>query len=90
MQEIQSNAHSSQAQHAQDDYFKGRGAQLNTPNPYLKQSYVQEHFEGLDEPLLSHQKTELRFETLKTWWECVTFHYCMSYQLQVFTVSLDS
>ena len=34
-----------------EDFFKGRGAQGNTSNPYLKQEYVTEHFEGLDEAL---------------------------------------
>ena len=35
----------------EDEYLKGRGAQYNTHNPYAKHEYVQEHFEGLDEPL---------------------------------------
>ena len=39
--------------------FKGRGAQLNSQNPYLRQSYVEEHVEGLDEPLLSDSETEI-------------------------------
>lgn len=38
--------------------MKGRGAQYNPQNPYLKQEYVAEHVEGLDEPLLSNSKTE--------------------------------
>ncbi|MCB0820086.1 MAG: PA0069 family radical SAM protein [Bacteroidetes bacterium] len=29
--------------------IKGRGAQLNTKNPFLKQGYALEHFEGIDE-----------------------------------------
>jgi len=48
-----------------DDYFKGRGAQLNTHNPFSKQSYVQEHMEMIDEPLLSNSKTQLFYETPK-------------------------
>jgi DNA repair photolyase len=41
-----------------DDFLKGRGAQYNPQNPYLKQAYVAEHVEGLDEPMLSNSKTE--------------------------------
>lgn len=40
------------------DYFKGRGAQVNTHNPYLKNAYVTEHIEGLDEPIFENSKTE--------------------------------
>jgi DNA repair photolyase len=43
-------------------YFKGRGAQLNTPNKFLQRAYVEEHIEGLDEPLLSNVKTQLFYE----------------------------
>jgi DNA repair photolyase len=49
-----------------DEYLKGRGAQLNTDNPYLKHSYVTEHIEGLDEPLLSNEKTQFLLEYPKT------------------------
>jgi DNA repair photolyase len=41
-----------------EDYLKGRGAQYNPNNPYLKQEYVAEHVEGLDEPMLSNSRTE--------------------------------
>ncbi|WP_242918379.1 PA0069 family radical SAM protein [Pontibacter liquoris] len=41
-----------------EEYLKGRGAQYNPVNPYLKQTYVAEHLEGLDEPMLSNSKTE--------------------------------
>ncbi len=34
------------------NFQKGRGAQKNADNPYLKRSYVTEHVEGLDEPFL--------------------------------------
>ncbi|MFN8144180.1 MAG: PA0069 family radical SAM protein [Bacteroidia bacterium] len=38
-----------------DKLLKGRGAQLNTKNKYLRNELVTEHIEGLDEPLeLSH------------------------------------
>nr|WP_148561819.1 PA0069 family radical SAM protein [Pontibacter korlensis] len=40
------------------DYLKGRGAQYNPNNPYLKQEYVAEHVEGLDEQMLSNSNTE--------------------------------
>jgi DNA repair photolyase len=44
------------------DYFQGRGSQINTANPYLKQQYVREHIEGLDEEMLSNSKTEFFME----------------------------
>lgn len=46
-------------------YIKGRGAQLNTHNHYLKDKYVTEHIEGLDEEWLSNSKTEYYFENPK-------------------------
>lgn len=49
-----------------DDYLKGRGAQLNTTNRFRKQEYVAEHIEGLDEPLLSNEKTQFLIEHPKT------------------------
>ncbi|PRY04279.1 DNA repair photolyase [Pontibacter ummariensis] len=45
-----------------EDYLKGRGAQYNPANPYLKQNYVAEHTEGLDEPMLTNSKTEFLLE----------------------------
>ncbi len=44
------------------NYLKGRGAQLNTTNPFSKLTYVTEHIEGLDEPLITNQKTEYYYE----------------------------
>ena len=35
-----------------NDYRRGRGSQIQTKNPFLKQEYVTEHFEGLDEEFL--------------------------------------
>jgi len=32
-----------------ENYFKGRGAQINTHNKFLKDKYVQEHAEGIDD-----------------------------------------
>jgi DNA repair photolyase len=46
----------------QSDYFRGRGAQVNTDNRFLKGRYVTEHDEVLDEPLLSDAKTQILFE----------------------------
>ncbi|MBA3972280.1 MAG: PA0069 family radical SAM protein [Bacteroidetes bacterium] len=43
-------------------YFNGRGAQLNTSNKFLKNRYVEEHDEMLDEPLLSDSKTQILYE----------------------------
>jgi len=47
------------------EYFKGRGAQVNTHNKFLKNKYVLEHIEGLDEPLLENTATRLFVETPK-------------------------
>jgi DNA repair photolyase len=47
------------------DFFKGRGAQVNTHNKFLKSKYVLEHVEGLDEPLLENTATQLFMETPK-------------------------
>ncbi|MFT2009904.1 PA0069 family radical SAM protein [Pontibacter sp. 13R65] len=45
-----------------EEFLKGRGAQYNPANPYLKQEYVAEHVEGLDEPMLFNTKTEYLVE----------------------------
>lgn len=47
------------------DFFKGRGAQVNTHNKFLKSKYVAEHTEGIDEPMLEDSKTQLFEETAK-------------------------
>src|SRR4051812_34566590 len=44
------------------DFLKGRGAQLNTKNKFLKQELVTEHIEGLDEKLELNHTTEYLFE----------------------------
>ena len=49
-----------------DDYFKGRGAQLKTHNRFLKNEYVTEHIEGVDEPLLTSPATQLFYEQPKS------------------------
>lgn len=41
------------------EYFKGRGAQVNTHNKFLKNKYIREHIEGLDEELLENTATEI-------------------------------
>lgn len=46
-------------------YFKGRGAQSNTKNPYLKNEYVAEHIEGIDEVKLENSATKYFYETPK-------------------------
>ena len=38
--------------------MKGRGAQIQVKNKFLKQEYVTDHIEGLDEPLLENSKTQ--------------------------------
>jgi len=47
------------------EFFKGRGAQVNTHNKFLKSKYVLEHIEGLDEPLLENTATQLFVENPK-------------------------
>jgi DNA repair photolyase len=48
-----------------DDFFRGRGAQVNTHNKFLKNKYVLDHIEGLDEPLLENSATQLFEENPK-------------------------
>ena len=47
------------------EFFKGRGAQVNTHNKFLKNKYVLQHIEGLDEPMLQNSTTQLYEETPK-------------------------
>jgi DNA repair photolyase len=47
-------------------YFKGRGAQVNPNNRFLKNQYSQEHIEGLDEEFLQKEKTEVIYTYPKT------------------------
>lgn len=42
-----------------EEYFKGRGAQINTHNKFFKNKYVCEHIEGLDEPFLENTATQI-------------------------------
>ncbi|MBI3511535.1 MAG: PA0069 family radical SAM protein [Bacteroidetes bacterium] len=48
------------------DHFRGRGAQINPQNRFLKQERVMEHYEQIDEPLLLDEKTEIIFTHPKT------------------------
>ncbi|HSI91569.1 MAG TPA: PA0069 family radical SAM protein, partial [Adhaeribacter sp.] len=49
-----------------DALWKGRGAQFNPANKFLKNEYVAEHIEGLDEPWLEQApKTEFLIELPK-------------------------
>ena len=50
----------------EEDYIKGRGAQIKPANRFLKQSYVAEHLEGLDEAAPATQPTQVFFESPKT------------------------
>ena len=50
---------------ANSEFFRGRGAQVNTHNKFLQKKYVAEHIEGLDEPLLHNSKTQIFEENPK-------------------------
>lgn len=47
----------------EEEYFKGRGAQIKTQNKFLKERYVTDHPEGLDEPLFESPTTQIFYET---------------------------
>ena len=49
----------------EEDYFKGRGAQIKSENKFLKAQYVTDHIEGLDEPLMSAPTTQVFYENAK-------------------------
>lgn len=49
----------------ESDYLKGRGAQYNPHNKFLKKDYVTEHIEGLDEPLIENVQTQFFHESPK-------------------------
>jgi len=44
---------------SEEEYFKGRGAQINPNNKFYEQRYVQEFIEGLDEAFLSSDSTKI-------------------------------
>jgi len=47
------------------EFFKGRGAQVNTHNKFLKNRYVLEHIEGLDESMAQNTVTQFFEENPK-------------------------
>ncbi len=49
----------------EDNYFKGRGAQIKSENRFLNSHYVTDHIEGLDEPLLENPHTQVFQENAK-------------------------
>lgn len=49
-----------------DNYFKGRGAQINPNTKFQQHHYVQEHVEGLDEEFLQKEKTDIIYTYPKT------------------------
>jgi DNA repair photolyase len=53
------------AHEANQEFFKGRGAQVNTHNKFLKNKYVLDHIEGIDEQLLENTATQLFEENPK-------------------------
>ncbi len=50
----------------ENNYFKGRGSQINTHNKFAKYQYVQEYMEVLDEEFLQNYKTEIIYTHPKT------------------------
>jgi len=53
-------------QEANDRFEKGRGAQYNPKNKFLKGEYVQEHVEGIDEWEQEVRKTEYIYDESRT------------------------
>jgi hypothetical protein len=45
-----------------NEYIKGRGAQLNIHNPFLKNDYSSEHIEGIDEQMQIGSNTQFFYE----------------------------
>lgn len=54
------------AQGGENPYHQGRGAQINTRNKFLRETYVQEHAEGIDEWWETDVATMYLEETAKT------------------------
>jgi DNA repair photolyase len=50
----------------ENEYIKGRGAQIKTANRFLKEEYVTEHIEGIDEAVESKPETQVFLESSKT------------------------
>ncbi|MGN6476774.1 MAG: PA0069 family radical SAM protein [Flavipsychrobacter sp.] len=53
-------------QHSNERFEKGRGAQFNPKNKFLKGEYVQEHTEGIDDWEQEERKTEYIYDESKT------------------------
>ena len=53
-------------QEANENFVKGRGAQFNPKNKFLKGSYVQEQVEGIDDWEQEERKTEYIFDDSRT------------------------
>jgi hypothetical protein len=51
----------------EDNYHKGRGAQVNTKNRFLKDQHVKEHVEGIDDWTESQQPTQYMEQEAKSW-----------------------
>ena len=50
----------------EEDYIKGRGAQINPHNPFHQNHFVQEHWEAIDQPELEHApQTQVFYEKPK-------------------------
>lgn len=47
------------------EFFKGRGAQVNTHNKFNKNKYVTDHIEGLDEEMHENTATQIYYEHAK-------------------------
>lgn len=59
-------------QEANDRFEKGRGAQYNPKNKFLRGEYVQEHVEGIDDWETEKRQTEYIFDDSKTLVNTVT------------------
>jgi DNA repair photolyase len=49
-----------------ENYFKGRGSQIKPVNRFLKNRYISEHIEGIDEPLIQSPLTKVFHEHSKS------------------------
>ncbi|MBN8702719.1 MAG: PA0069 family radical SAM protein [Bacteroidetes bacterium] len=47
------------------DYIKGRGAQVNTNNKFLKKEFTQQHIDAIDEEYVPDEKTQYFYESPK-------------------------
>jgi len=54
------------AEEKDKDYIKGRGAQINPKNRFLKGEYAQDHVEGIDDWEETERKTQFIYDESKT------------------------